>query len=404
MKVIADLHVHSKHSRACSKDLSVENLEKYGKIKGVNLIGTGDFQHPIYRKEIDSALKEDDNGILWTDKKDVAFLWQTEISLMYKEGDRRRAVHLVVFAPNSEIVDKITSYLSGKGRLDYDGRPIFGISAREIVKDLKEIDDMIEIIPAHCMTSWFGIFGSKSGFDSLDEAFGEQRKHIYAVESGMSADPQMLWRFKEKVNVVSFSDAHSFWPWRIGREATIFDVPELTYENIIKAIRTGEGLKATIETPPEYGKYHYDGHRNCSFSCGFEETRKLDGKCPKCGDKMVIGVEYRVEEIAKEGSDWVPDDKVLFHRILPLQELIVLFTGVGISAKGNWTIYNDLIEKFGNEFGILLDISRDDLLEKEVDSKLVDLIIRNRRGSIKVRPGYDGVYGEAMIESQKTLF
>jgi uncharacterized protein (TIGR00375 family) len=404
VEIIADLHVHSKHSRACSKDLSVANLEKYGKIKGVGLIGTGDFQHPVYRKEIDDALKEDDKGILWTDKKDVAFLWQTEISLMYKEGERRRAVHLVVFAPNSKIVDKITSYLGSKGRLDYDGRPIFGISARDFVKDLKEIDDMIEIIPAHCMTSWFGIFGSKSGFDSLDEAFGEQRKHIYAVESGMSADPQMLWRFKEKINVVSFSDAHSFWPWRIGREATVFDVPELTYENIIKAIRTGEGLKATIETPPEYGKYHYDGHRNCLFSCGFEETRKLDGKCPKCGDKMVIGVEYRVEEIAKESREWVPDDKVLFHRILPLHELIVLFTGVGISAKGNWTIYNDLIEKFENEFNILLDVSREDLLEKGVNSKLVDLIIRNREERIRVKPGYDGVYGEAILSEQKTLF
>jgi len=178
--------------------------------------------------------------------------------------------------------------------LDYDGRPIFGITAKELVKDLKNIDDKIEIIPAHCMTPFFGLFGSKSGFDSLKECFGDQTKHIYAVESGMSADPSMLWRFEEisngSVRVISFSDAHSFWPWRIGREATIFDIKELSYENIIKAIRTGDGLKATIETPPEYGKYHYDGHRICNFSCSPEKTLELKGICPICNEPLIIAI------------------------------------------------------------------------------------------------------------------
>ena len=188
------------------------------------------------------------------------FLWQTEISLMYSQDGKRRAVHFVVLAPNTKIATQITEFLKSKGRIDYDGRPIFGMTAMEFVESLKKIDNKIEIIPAHCMTPWFGIFGSKSGFDSLKETFGEQVKHIYAVESGMSADPSMLWRFEEiasgKFNIVSFSDAHSAWPWRIGREATIFEISELPYDNIIKAIRTREGLKATIETPPEYGKYH----------------------------------------------------------------------------------------------------------------------------------------------------
>ncbi|MBI2628869.1 DNA helicase UvrD [Candidatus Pacearchaeota archaeon] len=407
MEIIADLQLHSRHSRATSKDLSIDNLEKYGRIKGLNLLGTGDFQHPEHRKEIDAKLKEDDKGILRT-KKGFPFIWQTEISFMYSQNDKRRAVHLLVFAPNRNIADKITSYLASRGRIDYDGRPIFGINARDFVKDMKEIDDKIEIIPAHCMTPWFGIFGSVSGFDSLKECFQDQVDKIYAVESGMSADPAMLWRFEEiasgKVNVVSFSDAHGFWPWRIGREATIFDLKELSYDNIIKAIRTGEGLKATIETPPEYGKYHWDGHRNCNFSCSPIETKKLNGICPVCKDKMTIGVEYRVEEIAKHENGYKPKDAKPFYKLLPLHELISIFTENGIASKKNWEIYNKLIEQFGNELDILLKVEKQKLLDEDVNEKLADLIIRNRKGTIKVKPGYDGVYGVAMLEEQKTLF
>ena len=407
MEIIADLQIHSKYARATSKDLSFENLEKYARMKGINLLGVGDFQHPEHREEITKKLKEDDKGILWT-KTGFAFLWQTEISLMYSENGKRRAVHLLVFAPNGKIADKIILYLGSKGRLDYDGRPIFGITCRDAVKDLKEIDDRIEIIPAHCMTPWFGLFGSKSGFDSLKECFGEELDKIHAIESGMSADPSMLWRFEEvangKVRVVSFSDAHSFWPWRIGREATIFDIEELSYDNIIKAIRTGQGLKGTIETPPEYGRYHWDGHRNCNFSCGPEETKKLNRICPKCGGKLIIGVEYRVEELAKKNKGFTPKNSVQFHKLLPLHELLVLHTGSGIASKGNWEMYNSLIEKFGNEFNILLRVNKEDLISKEVKLKLIDLIIRNREGKIKIKPGYDGEYGVAMLEEQKKLF
>src|SRR5271157_3531958 len=305
MEIIADLQIHSRFARATSKDITIDNLEKYARIKGVNLLGTGDFQHPLWNKEIKEKLKEDTNGILWS-SMGFPFIWQTEVSLMFSKNGKKRAIHLLIFAPNTEIADKIINYLGSKGRLDYDGRPIFGIIGEQLVKDLKEISDKIEIIPAHCMTPWFGLYGSDSGFDSLEECFGDQAKNIHAIESGMSADPAMLWRFKEKVNVVSFSDAHSFWPWRIGREATIFDLKELSYDNIMKAIRSGEGLKATIETPPEYGKYHYDGHRSCNFSCSPNETKKLNGICPICGKKLTIGVDYRVEEIAKEKEGYIP--------------------------------------------------------------------------------------------------
>jgi len=267
------------------------------------------------------------------------------------------------------------------------------------------------VIPAHCMTPWFGLFGSKSGFDSLEECFGDQSDKIYAVESGMSADPGMLWRFKEiaegKVRVVSFSDAHSHWPWRIGREATIFEFDELSYENIIKAIRTGEGLKGTIETPPAYGKYHWDGHRKCDFSCSPEETRKLEGKCPKCGKDLIIGVDYRVEEIAEKEKGFRPEGAVEFYKLVPLHEMISFVIGSGMSSQGTWRVYNSLIEKFGNELNILLRVSKEDFLKAEVDSKLVEVILLNRTGGLKIKPGYDGTYGEiifAGVEKQGKLF
>ena len=407
MEIIADLQIHSKHSRATSKNLSIENLEKYAKIKGINLFGTGDFQHPLHRKEIDEKLTEDDKGILRT-KTGFPFLWQTEVSLMYSQDGKRRAVHLLIFAPNTTTADKITEYLGSKGRLDYDGRPIFGISCRDLTKELKDIDDKIEIIPAHCMTPWFGVFGSKSGFDSIKEGFGDQADKIYAIESGISADPEMLWRFEEvaegKINIVSFSDAHSFWPWRIGRECTIFDIDELSYDNIIKAIRTGEGLKATIETPPSYGKYHWDGHSKCNFSSSPEETKKLNGICPKCNKPLIIGVDYRVEEIAKHPLGFKPENFRPYYSLLPLHELISFFIGTAMTSKTVWSIYNSLIDNFKDEFNVLLNVSKEEFLEEDVGEKLIELILLNREGKLKIDPGFDGEYGRIILEEkQKTL-
>jgi uncharacterized protein (TIGR00375 family) len=407
MEIIADLQIHSRYARATSKNITIENLEKYGRIKGLHLMGIGDFQHPLWRKEIDEKLTEDDKGMLRT-PNGFPFLWQTEVSLMYSQDGKRRAVHHLIFAPNTEVANQITEFLGSKGRLDYDGRPIFGMTSPELVEELKKIDDKIEIIPAHCMTPWFGLFGSKSGFDSLKECFQDQANKIYAIESGMSADPAMLWRFEEvaagKANVVSFSDAHSFWPWRLGREATIFDIPELSYENIIKAIRTGQGLKSTIETPPEYGKYHWDGHRLCGFSCSPEETKRLGGICPKCKRSLIRGVDYRVEEIAKHPKGHKPANAKPFYKLLPLHEVIALAIGGNMQTKKAWEIYNSLIKEFGNEFDILLKTLREDLLRKDFDAKLVDLIIQNREQKIKVVPGYDGEYGRAILgEKQATL-
>ncbi|MEM3091960.1 MAG: endonuclease Q family protein [Candidatus Pacearchaeota archaeon] len=402
MKIIADLQIHSKYARATSKDISIENLEKYARIKGLNLLGVGDFQHPLRRKEIDEKLTEDSEGILWT-KTEFPFLWQTEVSLMFFQGGKRRAVHLLVFAPNKIVADKIVSYLGSKGRLDYDGRPIFGISCRDFVKNLKEIDDKIEIIPAHAFTPWFGLYGSQSGFDSLKECFQDQIEKIYAIESGMSADPKMIWRLKERTNIVSFSDAHSFWPWRLGREATIFEIKKISYDEIIKAIRTGVGLQSTIETPPEYGKYHWDGHRNCNFSCSPEETKKLKGICPICKKELTIGVDYRIEQLAKEKKGYVPKDAKPYYSLIPLHELISFSLKSPLTSKKTWEIYNLLIKEFDNEFNILLNVKKEKLisfLQKNED--IAELIILNREKKLTVKPGYDGIYGEIILRDKQS--
>ena len=396
--IIADLHIHSRHSRACSKSINIDNLEKYAKIKGLNVLGTGDFTHPKWIQEIKEKLKEDENGILRS-KTGFPFIWQTEISLMYSQGGRR-SVHYVVLSPNKESSDKITETLGKRGRLDYDGRPIFGINSVEFVDMLKNIDEKIEIIPAHCMTSWFGIFGSKSGFDSLKECFQEKANKIYAVETGISADPAMLWRLKENVNLVSFSDMHSYWPFRLGREATLFDFKELTYNNIIKAIRTGEGLKGTIEVNPNYGKYHIDGHRNCDFYCDYKESRKLNKICPKCNKEMTIGVEYRVEELAKEEKGFKPRNAKEYYELIPLQELIgAVYDTKLMNSKKITTIYNKLISLFNNELNILMNVDEKDLL-KAADEKLVNIIIKNRRNELNLKPGYDGVYGKIVLSDK----
>jgi len=399
--MIADLHIHSRFSRACSSSLNIENLVKWAKIKGLNLLGTGDFSHPIWLEEIKEKLKPNGKGLYFYE--DFPFIITGEISFIYTK-ERGRKVHLVLLLPSIEVAEKVNAYLDTKGRRDYDGRPIFGISCENFVLDMMNISKDIEIIPAHIWTPYFGVFGSMSGFDSLKEAFGGQVGNIHAIETGISSDPEMNWKIKEleNISIVSFSDSHSFWPWRLGREATIFKKTD-SYEELVRQIRENDFI-GTIETEPAYGKYHWDGHRNCDFSCSPFETEKLKGICPKCGKSLTIGVENRVEKLSssdkKEGK--------FFTKILPLHEIISMYKGNGLNSKGVWTIYNSLIENFGNEFEVLLNISRDDLIDKNFDEKLVDLIIKNREQKIKVKPGYDGVYGKAIlegkIENQGTLF
>ena len=398
--IVIDLHIHSKYSRATSKDMDLDHLSESAKLKGIDVLGTGDFTHPVWFEEI-KKLKEE-NGFYYC--KDFPFIITGEISLIYTQESGRR-IHLNLLIPSIKIAEKIHTYLDTKGRRDYDGRPIFKISCEEFVKEMMNISNDIEVIPAHIWTPWFGVFGSMSGFDSLKEAFGNQFKNIHAIETGISSDPEMNWRIKELENksIVSFSDAHSFWPFRLGREATIFKKVN-SYEGILKQIKENDFI-GTIETEPAYGKYHFDGHRNCGFSCSPEKTKELNGICPVCKSSLTIGVDNRVEQLAENPVGFKPKNAKPFCKLLPLHEIISLIVGGSLQTKKVWEIYNFLIKNFKNEFNILLNVSRNELLEKDVDKKLIDLILKNREGKIKVKPGYDGAYGEAVIgEEQEKLF
>ena len=401
--MIADLHIHSRFSQACSKNIDFENLVKWAKIKGLHLLGTGDFTHPVWFEDI-KKLKSNGKGFYYYE--DFPFIISGEISLIYTQ-DKGRRIHLVLLIPDIETAEKVNSYLDTKGRRDYDGRPIFNIPADKFTEELMKISLDIEIIPAHAWTPWYGVFGSSSGFDSLKECFKEQFENIHAIETGMSSDPEMNWRIKEleRKAIVSFSDSHSFWPFRLGREATIFKKTD-SYKEIIKQIRKNSFI-GTIETDPAYGKYHWDGHRNCGFSCPPEKTKEFNNKCPVCKNNLTIGVENRVEKLANYPKGYKPKNAKLFYRLLPLHELIALANNTeNLNSKKVWNIYNDLIKKFGNEFNILLEVPEEDFKKNEIDEKLTELILLNREGKIKVKPGFDGEYGKALIgkqEKQKTL-
>ncbi len=390
--MIADLHIHSRFSRACSKNIDAANLEKWAKVKGLDLLGTGDFTHPEWFAEMSKL--EETGGVLRS-SSGFPFLWQSELSLMYTQDGKGRRIHFVMLAPSKDVVIQITDFLKSKGRIDYDGRPIFGFSAIELVENLMSISKDIEIIPAHIWTSWFGILGSKTGFDNFEECFKDQVKNIHSFETGLSSDPLMNGRcsFLDKFSTLSFSDTHSFWPWRIGREATIFDC-SMNYKEIINCIRSNTKI-STIEVKPEYGKYHWDGHRNCGVSLDPAESRKLKGICPKCGKGLTIGVEYRVDELA-DRSESVHKD---FKHLIPLHELIAFSLGMkAMTSKKVWGVYNQFIDKFKSEFNILLDVPKEEF--KSFDEKLVDLIFKNREGKIKVRPGSDGVYGKIISDNE----
>ena len=389
MRFICDLHLHSRFAQGCSKDITVKNLEKWAKIKGIDLLGTGDFTHPGWIKELKEELREEHDGIYYT-RTGQAFMLTTEISLIYTQGKGRR-IHLVIFAPSFSVVERITAYLLTHGRVDYDGRPIFNIPAWQFVKDLRTIDERIEIIPAHAWTPWFSVYGSKSGFDTLQECFKNQTKHIHAIETGISSDIEMNDRLEQHkgIRFVSFSDAHSYWPWRLGREATLFDLEQLTYDGIIRAIRTGEGFWGTIEVEPSYGKYHADGHRKCDVSMTPEESKEHHGICPVCKQQLTIGVWTRVEELAdkKEGAA-----SQRYLKLLPLHEILSLVLGRGLNTKSVWNEYWRVLKAGKHEFDILMNLS-EEALTAVTSPDIAKAIVAVRKGRVEFTPGYDGVYG-----------
>ncbi len=393
----ADFHLHSSYSRATSKNITLDEMARNAKLKGLDILGTGDFTHPIWIKELKSRLSGD--GIY--EHHDVSFVLSGEISLVYTQGGKGRRIHHVLIAPDFGAVDQINEFLDKKGRRDYDGRPIFGFSSIELVDAAMSISKDIIIMPAHAWTPWFGVFGSMSGFNSLEECFQDRTKYIYCIETGLSSDPQMNWRLSalDDITLISNSDAHSLHPHRLGREANALDLKKIDYKNLLDAIKTRKGFEFTVEVSPSYGKYHFDGHRACNFSCEPAESKKMNNKCPRCGKTLTIGVLNRVEELADRPDGYKPKDAPDFKSLLPTMELIALQCGQGLFSKKVLGIYNAFVKEFGNDFNILLNAERKDL--EKIDKEIAELIMKNREGKIEVIPGYDGVYGIPKLAAAK---
>jgi len=420
MLFIADFHLHSKYSRATSPQMDLENLDKWAKIKGIKVLGTGDFTHSEWLKNLKEKLEPAEPGLFKLKEVDseTRFILTTEISCVYSKKWKVRKIHIVVFAPSFEIVDKINAHLGWIGNLKADGRPILGLDAKELAKIILNVSENCLIIPAHLMTPWYSLFGSKSGFDSLEECFEDYSKYIFAGETGLSASPEMLWRMPDgrKITLISNSDSHS--PAKLGREANVFEGPELSYQSIASAIKyrgrppADLRLIYTIEFFPQEGKYHYDGHRVCGISLSPQESKKYNNICPNCGRPLTIGVLNRVEELADRPEGFQPENAIPFESLVPLEEIIADALGVMSGTKQVEAEYKNLIDKFGSEFNVLLDISRSEL-EAVTLSEIAEGIIRVREGKVNIEPGYDGVYGKIRIFSkgeqktvsrQKTLF
>ncbi|MFZ6015373.1 MAG: endonuclease Q family protein [Patescibacteria group bacterium] len=402
MKIIADLHLHSRFSRSCSKDLTLTNIAKVCERKGIDLVGTADALHPKWREEIGDLL-EDNEGVFYLKDKSAqtAFFLTTEVSCIYKKHDKTRRLHHILFFPDLQSLDKTITALKDKGyNLKSDGRPIMGIDSEELLKILLDIDERIVLIPAHAWTPWFAIFGSKSGFDSIEECFGDYAKYIYAIETGLSSDPPMNWRLSALDNVflISNSDAHSC--RNLGREANIFEMPKVSYSEFHRILREHDlnSFKETIEFFPEEGKYHADGHADCKFWCEPEKSKKLGGRCPICGKMLTIGVLSRIMDLADRDPDFPrPASQVPYKHVIPLMELIADSMNKRVQAKAVNYEYERMLQH-ATEFGILLDLSEQDLLQF-AKPNIAGAIIKMRNGNVDVRPGYDGIYGEIHVFS-----
>lgn len=410
----ADLHIHSKYSRATSKNCDLENLAIWAKKKGLDVISTGDFTHPAWFEEIKEKLIPAGDGVFRlkpeiekqiyknSDTEPVKFILSVEISTIYKKGDKTRKVHHVVFVPNMEAAQNFRQKLGAIGNINSDGRPILGLDSRNLLETTLESGENSFIIPAHIWTPWFSVLGSKSGFDSIEECYEDLSEHIFALETGLSSDPEMNWRVSklDKYRLVSNSDAHS--PSKLAREATVFDTnPD--YFSIMNALKTGNGYVGTVEFFPEEGKYHEDGHRKCNVCLTPEESNKLNGLCPACGKPMTIGVLNRVCELADRTADstFKPDTAGQVYSLVPLPEIISEILGVGHSSKSVTNEYERLINKFGSELSILRQVPIDDISK---DFPLLgEGISRLRDGKVIKQAGYDGEYGIIRLFEKEEL-
>jgi len=414
MPFIADLHIHSKYSRATSRDMTPEGLWTWAQLKGVSVIGTGDFTHPGWLAELGEKLEPADNGLLSLRKgfrndavpascrADVLFLLTAEISCIYRKNNRTRKVHCLVFAPDLEAVKRINAALGKIGNLAADGRPILGLDAKDLLRMVLDASPDAMLVPAHAWTPHFSVFGAASGFDSLEECFEDLTPHIHAIETGLSSDPSMNWRLSslDRLTLISNSDAHS--PAKIGREANILDTP-LSYDAMMNAIRTRQGFSGTIEFFPEEGKYHFDGHRGCGVRLSPEESERANDSCPLCGARVTVGVMHRVGKLADREEGFRPAGAPTFQPLIPLQELIAETLDVGPAGKRVARTYRALLEQLGSEFRILMDAPLRDI-ESAGSSLLREAVARMRAGRVRIAPGYDGEFGTVRIfeEAERT--
>lgn len=399
MRIIADLHIHSKYSRATSKDMDIPSLSRWAKLKGIGLMGTGDFTHPMWLHELKHSLKPSTAGDGLYEYDGVNFMLTAEVCNIFSVAGQVKRIHNVLFAPSFEAVDKINKELGYVGNLSADGRPIFGLRAEELVKIALSASPDCMIIPGHVWTPYFGIFGANSGFDTVEECFGKEAKNIYCLETGLSSDPRMNWRLSklDKYSLISNSDAHS--PAKIGREANIFDC-KMSYKEITTALKAKDKTKflSTAEFFPQEGKYHWDGHRLCEARMPPAEAKKNNYKCPKCGKPVTVGVESRVEKLADRPEGFVPENSIPYKNMIPFLEIIAEARGKAAATQGVEDEYMSLVKRFGSEFNILFDMPKSEL-EEGLPGIIAQAVLRVREGKVHIAPGYDGVYGEIKIFS-----
>ncbi len=401
MKVIADLHLHSRYARATSKDLDIRALAKWSKIKGVNVVACGDFTHPRQFEDVKANLIPDGTGLydLRDDDSGVKFLMGTEVACIYRHNDSTRRLHHCIFAPSIEVAEKFNKALTDRGaKLASDGRPILGMSSKQLLQIMLDTDPRMVMVPAHAWTPWFAIFGSKSGYDTVEECFEDLASHIFALETGLSSDPEMNWAIStlDKYTLISNSDAHS--GPKVGREANVFELKNLSYDSLISAIKNKnpEEFLYTIEFFPEEGMYHYDGHRLCHVSLEPSATRKLKNICPVCKKPLTVGVMHRVDNLRDKEFGRRPEGAIPFKKIIPLPEIIADYFDQGVQSKRVQNLFFSMIQKFDNEFSILLDASLDQL-KSIAPETLARGIIRVREQKVAITPGYDGVYGKVHL-------
>ena len=404
MKMIADLHIHSRFSMATSKEGTPENLDFWARKKGISLIGTGDFTHPVWREELKERLVSEGNGLYRLRDEYVKeesrkfpgegtrFVVSGEISSIYKKNVKTRKVHNVILLPSLEAADAMAQRLEKIGNIHSDGRPILGLDSHDLLEMMLDVCPEGILIPAHIWTPHFSVLGAKSGFDSVEECFEELAPYIHALETGLSSDPAMNWRISklDRYQLVSNSDAHS--PSKLGREANLLDI-DCSYEGLYRAIQTGEGLEGTVEFFPEEGKYHFDGHRKCGVSLSPVEAERLGGICPVCGKKLTMGVDHRVEQLADRAEGFVKKDGKKYESLVPLPEVISTCMGYSAASKKVQGCFEQMIQTLGTEFDILRNVPSEDI-KSCAGERIAEGIENVRTGNVKRIPGYDGEYGK----------